>query len=78
MPQSVTDRVIALAAEVFQRPVTVTDSFFDLGGDSLMAVELCILIEEWAGQPVDIGTLMQAENIGAFSAHIAQLVAEPR
>ena len=43
--------------------IGVTDNFFDLGGDSLMAVELFVEIEKVFGRRFPISLLIQASNI---------------
>ena len=43
--------------------IGVTDNFFDLGGDSLLAVELFVEIEKVFGRRFPISLLIQASNI---------------
>lgn len=50
--------------DIFQMDgIGVTDNFFDLGGDSLMAVELFVEIEKVFGRRFPISLLIQASNI---------------
>ena len=74
MSQQIVDRVVSMAEEVFQRTVTPADSFFDLGGDSLMALELCLQIEDWVGQPVDMRELVGAGSLEEFAASVSALL----
>ncbi len=45
------------------RPVGIEDNFFDLGGDSLMAVSLLVKIEEQFGRIISLSTLFQAATV---------------
>ena len=44
-------------------PVSVTDNFFDLGGDSLLAARLLVRIEQLFGKQLSMTTLFQAPTI---------------
>ena len=46
------------------------DNFFDLGGDSLLAVQLFLQIEEEFGQKLSIATLFQARTLEQLAAQI--------
>lgn len=45
-------------------PVSITDDFFDLGGDSLLAASLLLSLEELAGRELPSTTVMSAPTIG--------------
>jgi amino acid adenylation domain-containing protein len=45
------------------RPVSVTDNFFDLGGHSLKAVRLFVMIEQAFGIRLDLSTLLTAPTV---------------
>ena len=50
------------------RPVGVHDNFFDLGGDSLLAVQMVLRIEEMTGTRLPIGLLFDAASIEHVAA----------
>jgi thioesterase domain-containing protein/acyl carrier protein len=54
------------------RPVSVTDNFFDLGGQSLLAVRLFAQIEKIVGKKLPIATLFQAPTIEQLADIIRQ------
>jgi amino acid adenylation domain-containing protein len=48
-------------------PVGVTDSFLDLGGDSLRAAEVANRLQAWPGGTVAVATLFEHPTIGALA-----------
>ncbi len=52
--------------------IGVVDDFFDLGGDSLMAVELFALIEERFGIELPLGALARQPTIRGVAAQVAR------
>ena len=61
---SVEERLVDIWQRVLNlEEVGVTDNFFDLGGDSLMAVELFIEIEKAFGRRLPISLLLEAGTI---------------
>src|SRR2546425_9627102 len=48
------------------------DNFFDLGGDSLLAVQLFLQIEEELGKKFSIATLFQAHTVEQLAAEERQ------
>ncbi len=57
-------KLAAIWTELFGvNPISVTDNFFDLGGDSLMAARLMVNVEELFGKPLSMSTLFQAPTI---------------
>ncbi|MEU7159824.1 phosphopantetheine-binding protein [Streptomyces chrestomyceticus] len=59
--------VLATASEVFGTEVSATDNFFDLGGNSLVAVQLTAQLEERLGKEVDFISLLSVQNFEEFS-----------
>ena len=52
-------------------PVGVTDSFFDLGGDSLRAAEVARRIGEVHGTPIVVGSLFERATVRALAQDVA-------
>jgi acyl carrier protein len=63
--------VLAVASEVFQRPVPATANFFDLGGDSVLAVEFMMRFEELRGIQPDMDALLTAPDLASFAHGLA-------
>jgi acyl carrier protein len=61
------DSVLTAAAMVFGKPVRPCDSFFELGGDSIAAVELLVRIAAMLGREPDPDTLISAPDLAAFA-----------
>jgi acyl carrier protein len=65
--------VLALAARVLERADVDPDAdFFELGGDSLAAVELVDRLDEELGLIVDLADLFEAPNLGSFARDAVQ------
>jgi len=70
--QTTEDVVKAIWASAFcVDTISVDDDFFALGGDSLMAVLICLRIEEAVGTRVPIATLFQAPTVSALVERLA-------
>jgi len=54
------------------------DNFFDLGGDSLLAVQLFLQIEEEFGKKLSIATLFQAHTLEQLAAEIDRRQSAPQ
>lgn len=55
--------------EIFERkPISVTDSFFDLGGHSLMTVKLIVRIERAFGKKLSLRDVVEAGTIRQLAA----------
>lgn len=69
-PRDATEnRLAAIWSEVLDvRPVGVTDSFFDLGGHSIMATRLFARVEKAFGKRLPLGTLFEAPTIEQLAA----------
>jgi acyl carrier protein len=58
------DHVVALVCEVVGIPdITPNSNFFEVGGDSLTAAHLSLLIEERLGVSVDVFTIYGSEDL---------------
>jgi acetoacetyl-CoA synthetase len=65
------DRLIPIWERVLQRsPIGVNDNFFDLGGDSLLAVNLFFEIEQAFGREMPPVMIYQAPTIAALAAEL--------
>jgi acyl carrier protein len=67
--------VLQVTGEVFGRPVTAADRFFDLGGDSVTAIDLAVRFEERFGIDLDIDELFEAGEIAGFADVLASRIA---
>ncbi|MEO0490420.1 MAG: alpha/beta fold hydrolase, partial [Cyanobacteria bacterium J06659_2] len=54
------------------RPLSVEDSFFDVGGDSLLAVQLFNQMQQQLDCTLPLATLFQAPNVRKFAALLNQ------
>ncbi|MFD5541261.1 acyl carrier protein [Streptomyces sp. NPDC127079] len=59
--------VLATASEISSTKVSAADNLFDLGGNSVVAVQLADQLEERLGKEVDIIDLLSAQNFEEFS-----------
>lgn len=75
-PQSETERQLAaIFAEVLRQPqVSRLDGFFDLGGHSLMVVQLQARIENAFGIRPELRHVFDAPTIAALAEHLEQLL----
>jgi aspartate racemase len=51
-------------------PIDIHASFFELGGDSLQALELLVEIEKAAGRQLPLGTLYQSSTVEALAREV--------
>jgi len=70
MPQDALERQLAAIWEqaLHLQPVGARQSFFDLGGNSLLAAHVLLEIEQVTGQRLPLGALIQAPTIEALAA----------
>ncbi len=69
-------QVQLLFEQVLRRaPIGVTDSFFELGGDSLQALDLLIQIEKETGKQLPLATLYQASTTESIARELRAQVA---
>jgi hypothetical protein len=60
-------QVLTETAAVFGHPVRSCDNFFDLGGDSVAAVELLAKLAATLGAEPDADILISAPDLAAFA-----------
>ncbi|MFD7898239.1 acyl carrier protein [Streptomyces sp. NPDC059743] len=58
--------VLVTASEIFGTKISAADNFFDLGGNSLVAVQLTAQLEERRGREIDNIDLLGAQNFEEF------------
>ncbi|HEY0789842.1 MAG TPA: amino acid adenylation domain-containing protein [Chthoniobacterales bacterium] len=77
-PRDATEaQLIAIWEKVLGRsPVGVTDNFFDLGGNSLLALKAFSLIREVVGVNLPLATLFQAPNVERLAAKVRETAAD--
>jgi acyl carrier protein len=63
--------VLGVASAVFERPVDGSDNFFDLGGDSVSAIQLVTDLEHRFGTELDIDLLLEAADFAGIAEMIA-------
>jgi acyl carrier protein len=63
----VLSEVLAIAGEVFEQPVYAEDDFFSLGGDSVVAVEFALALEERLDRPVDMLVLTEVQTFAELA-----------
>ena len=64
-------RLVSIWEDVFNvRPIGVEDSFFDLGGHSILALRLMAQVQKEFGQNLPLSTLTEAGDI----AHLAEIL----
>lgn len=74
---SIEDRLAAIWAEILGAPqVGPSDDFFELGGNSLVAVELIGAIREAVGVRLPMRTLFESPTVAGLSAHIKRMIKE--
>lgn len=57
-------RLVELWEEAFaRRPIGIRDNFFDLGGCSVMAIQLCRSIERAFNKTIEVGSMFEAPTI---------------
>ena len=67
----VEEQLAEVWAEVFEIPrVGVDDSFWDLGGHSMLAVRLMSRISQTFGKRISLNTLFESPTIGQLAKHI--------
>ncbi len=62
-------RLLTIWEDLLQRhPVGVDDDFFEIGGDSLTAIDLVLRLEKEFGKALPIAALMQASTVAALAS----------
>lgn len=64
--------IASVWSEVFGRPVTPTDDFFDLGGNSLHAVHIVGRTEELTGEPLSVRAVLEGRTVSAMAETVAR------
>jgi acyl carrier protein len=64
--------VTRVASEIFEREVCLSDNFFDLGGNSVCAIELVSRIEADGKVSLEADWLFEGDNLGSFVASIEE------
>jgi len=59
--------LLDIAQAILDRPVGPADNLFDLGGDSMQAVELMYTLEERFGAEFDPTAIIDAEDMAALA-----------
>lgn len=67
----------AYATVLRRDAVAVDDDFFELAGDSLKAVEVCLLVEEICGVGIGASLLAEAPTPGALAAEVRKRLNAP-
>lgn len=62
--------VLNTASLVFCRTVSESDSFFALGGDSIVAVELALNLEEQLERPIEPDLVISSATFGDLIASL--------
>lgn len=74
-PDAVAAEIAAMLARILARQTVATEEdFFELGGDSLSAIELMVAIEVRYGVMVDPVEIFEEPKIRRFAHAIAQLL----
>lgn len=64
-------QIVAIWETLFdQNPIGIQDNFFDIGGHSLLAVQLISTINNKLGSNLSVSTIFQAPTIGLLSGRI--------
>jgi phthiocerol/phenolphthiocerol synthesis type-I polyketide synthase E len=69
-PNEYTEQVVSIACEVFGRPVRPQDNFYDLGGDSMGAIEFAARLEAWAGRDVSVALVTAAPDLRTLAGKL--------
>ncbi|MEO7678804.1 MAG: amino acid adenylation domain-containing protein, partial [Verrucomicrobiota bacterium] len=79
-PQTPLEMQLQLVFERFlnKRPIGIDVSFFELGGDSLQALNLIVEIDRFTGKKLPLEILYQASTIESLARHIENFSGESR
>ncbi|OKH45760.1 hypothetical protein NIES2101_25940 [Calothrix sp. HK-06] len=74
--QHIEDQLVTIWEKALDvHPIGVKDNFFDLGGDSILAVEIFGQVEKQFAKKLPLATLLQAETIEEIAAIITEQIA---
>lgn len=72
------DITLAIYRQVLGKPdVAPEDDFFDLGGDSIMAIEALSLMEAQLGVELPVGLIFAYRTAAELAGEIVQTAAQP-
>jgi acyl carrier protein len=54
------------ATQVFGKKVNPNEAFYDLGGDSLHAIQLAQQIQDLTGTEINVFDMVNADSLGVF------------
>jgi acyl carrier protein len=57
---------LAIASRIFEFEVKPEDAFYDIGGDSVHALELAMRVEKFTGVEVDAFEMVSATSLGPY------------
>jgi acyl carrier protein len=79
MPRNAVETAVAAlwAQALGLEAIGVEDNFFDLGGDSIAAVQLTTAIQRWLDAAVPLATLFDAPTVAAMSCSLQTAFAAP-
>jgi acyl carrier protein len=73
--EQITDRVARLWAQLLNCDhVERDDDFFDLGGNSILAVRMTVTINEQLDIRTGLNDIVEYPTVGEYAAHVAALV----
>jgi acyl carrier protein len=70
-------RVLSTAQSILGQPVQPSDNFFDLGGDSMLAVEMMNTLEDHFGVELDPVSIIDAEDMTELAMSLHNQLWEP-
>lgn len=72
----VLDIVLTVASAIFDKPVSETDNFFDLGGDSQSAVDLGSRLEQELHAELFMEVLLNADDMRGLAEGVVRSLGE--
>jgi acyl carrier protein len=69
--------VLGTAESILGQPVQPSDNFFDLGGDSMLAVEMMNTLEDRFGAELDPVIIIDADDMAALAMCLHDQLWEP-
>ena len=64
--------ILDAATEVFSMAISSADNFFDVGGDSIFAIEFAALLESRFDREIDIGLIFESDSFAALALRLAE------
>lgn len=72
MPDRYLAEILAICADVLDRPVTAGENFFDIGGDSAAATDLFLRLEARLGVELDVAVFFEARDFRDLAYRLAE------